>query len=181
MAHIPLTLFFMVSLLLSLSCSSVMGAFDLVDKVCLLNTSPSLCREVLRSDVRSSISDLTGLGYIAIDLARRHVTASTNRIKILIAQNQDPALNKPLAICQQQYKEALFACTRAGLSLGERYYEGFAVAGDAVSSTGKVCQNEFGASPLGSINKRTEVFGDLFRSISRFASKQRLIVEHVLY
>ncbi|KAG5555356.1 hypothetical protein RHGRI_012783 [Rhododendron griersonianum] len=137
MARIPRTFFLLVLLLSSLSCSCVMGAFDLVDNVCIQNTSPPICREALRSDVRSAASDLTGLGYIAIDLTRRHVTATSNRIKVLIAQTQDPGLKKPLAFCGQKYREALFACERAGPSLGERYYDGFSAAGDAVSSLGR--------------------------------------------
>ncbi|KAI8561907.1 hypothetical protein RHMOL_Rhmol04G0378600 [Rhododendron molle] len=174
MARIPRTFFLLALLLSSLSCSCVMGAFDLVDKVCIQNTSPPICREALRSDVRFAVSDLTGLGYIAIDLTRRHVTATSNRIKVLIAQTQDPGLKKPLAFCEQKYREALFACERAGPSLGERYYEGFSAAGDAVSSLGKACQNAFGASPLGSINKKTVVFGDLFRSLASLLSKSQV-------
>ncbi|KAH7844413.1 hypothetical protein Vadar_027744 [Vaccinium darrowii] len=171
MAHFPLNFFLLVSLLLSSSC--VMAMFDLVDKVCIENRSPPLCRAVLRSDARSATSDLTGLGYIALDLTRKHVTAVRDYIKTLIAQNQDPGLKEPLEFCLQKYNESLDACARAEPSLGDRYYGGYYLAGRDLSSYGFLCQSEFGAKPstLGGRNKKTAAFGDLFRSIASLLSK----------
>ncbi|KAM7462498.1 hypothetical protein LguiA_030619 [Lonicera macranthoides] len=76
---------------------------DLVKQVCKTTTDPSLCLSTLRSNPRSSSSDVKGLAHIMLEVSLRKGSDNFAQVKKLVQNATDPIIKQCLNLCMMQY------------------------------------------------------------------------------
>ena len=76
---------------------------DLVEQVCKTTMDPSLCMSTLRSNPRSSSSDVKGLAHIMLEVSLRKGSDNFAQVKKLVQNASDPIVKQCLDLCMQQY------------------------------------------------------------------------------
>ncbi|GFZ13856.1 hypothetical protein Acr_24g0000460 [Actinidia rufa] len=173
MAHFPTTLFLLVSFLLGLSCAgpAVMDA-GVYGDICIRCKDRGFCLAALGSDRRSATADLTGLGYIAIDLMNKNLTATYNKLMTLNGQAINPALKKRVDTCLILYHDSIITCARdLGGYLKSARYDDLLRHTLVVGENGIDCENSFKInppypSPLTRENQNIDLLSDILYVIS---------------
>ncbi|KAM7462505.1 hypothetical protein LguiA_030626 [Lonicera macranthoides] len=101
-----MALVFSLLLLISVHQSFATRSFkkdDLVEQVCKTTTDPSLCLSTLRSNPRSSSSDVKGLAHIMLEVSLRKGSDNFSQVKKLVQNAKDPIIKQCLDLCVMQY------------------------------------------------------------------------------
>ncbi|XP_058211875.1 pectinesterase inhibitor-like [Rhododendron vialii] len=168
-----LRLFFLL-LVFCLSASGVLTV-GLVDGVCAQTSNPSFCRAALLSE--SATADLTGLGYVAIDVATANTRAAITKINGLKGQTKDVEFQNRLDSCFGEYTRVIDRyCTDARRSLAYRDYAGMYVAGDLLTIDAFECDRLFSIAPSYTCpitfeDKKTALLGGIIRTIAHILDK----------
>ncbi|KAK4767580.1 hypothetical protein SAY86_015330 [Trapa natans] len=118
-----------------------------LSSICSKTTSPSFCMRALRSDRRTTSSDLQGLGHVSVDLARSKASATLSMVHSLSRRAAQPELKQRLLSCSEYYTSAVSLLEDAKQSLASADYG--RVADRAVTAMDKSedCDDEFEAGP----------------------------------
>ncbi|KAM7466527.1 hypothetical protein LguiB_014089 [Lonicera macranthoides] len=76
---------------------------DLVEQVCKTTMDPSLCESTLRSNPRSSSSDVKGLAHIMLEVSLSKGSDNFAQVKKLVGNATDPIAKQCLDVCVTEY------------------------------------------------------------------------------
>lgn len=131
-----------------------LSSCDLIQSTCRRTTNFQLCASILRSNPKSSDTDVTGLGLVMVGSLQSKATSALRTIKHLLKTK--PHLKIPLTECSKKYSFILkYDVTEAfeALRLGDQKFGEDSMHDSAMVA--QECEDGFNPfpSPMTSVNK----------------------------
>ncbi|KAM7462502.1 hypothetical protein LguiA_030623 [Lonicera macranthoides] len=172
-------LVFSLSLLFSVHQSFATRNFkkvDLVEQVCKTTMDPSLCMSTLRSNPRSSSSDVKGLAHIMLEVTLSKGSDNFAQVKKLVRNATDPIVKQCLDDCVLHYDLLIDDVNKAIHDLeSNSFREANGHAGGAADDA-ETCENCFielkHPSPLTDRNNLSVHLGRVSRDIIYLLQKK---------
>lgn len=140
--------------------------------MCRRQDNSDFCYKQLISAPGSEAADMTGLGYITLDLTENHITATTAHINDLLQKESNNNTRRVFTICLDVYGQALASAKAATGDLTSKDYVKMRADAVKVGVDAQACEGEFTSamipSPLSEENKNTGFFSQMAVTISDF-------------
>lgn len=118
-----------------------------LNSICSKTTNPSFCMRALKSDRRTTSSDLRGLGHVSVDLARSKASAGLSLVHSLGRRASQLELKQRLRSCSEYYASAVSLLDDAKRGLASADYGRVADRAATAMEKSEDCEDEFEAGP----------------------------------
>ncbi|KAM7466533.1 hypothetical protein LguiB_014095 [Lonicera macranthoides] len=149
---------------------------DLVEQVCKTTTDPSLCLSTLRSNPRSSSSDVKGLAHIMLEVSLRKGSDNFAQVKKLVQNATDPIIKQCLDLCVMQYDLLIDNVNKAIHSLESNSFRDANLHAGWAADGAESCENSFielkRPSPLTERNNLVVHLGEISLEIIHLLEKK---------
>ncbi|KAM7462494.1 hypothetical protein LguiA_030615 [Lonicera macranthoides] len=153
---------------------------DLVEQVCKTTMDPSLCMSTLRSNPRSSSSDVKGLAHIMLEVSLNKGSDNFAQVKKLVGKATDPIVKQCLDDCVMQYDLLIYHLNEAIHYLESNSFIEANSHASGAADDAETCENCFielkRPSPLTDRNNLSAHLGGVSRDIIYLLQKKGNII-----